>query len=35
MLARLAALDTSKRVVILRSSAAIEQFLATVPEAAA
>jgi adenylate kinase family enzyme len=34
ILARLATLDTDKRVVILRSSAAIEQFLATAPEAA-
>lgn len=35
VLGRLAALDQSKRVVILRSSAAIEEFLATGPEAAA
>jgi adenylate kinase family enzyme len=34
ILRRLAALDARKRVVILRSSAAIDKFLATVPEAA-
>jgi adenylate kinase family enzyme len=35
ILRRLAALDKRKRVAILRSSAAIDEFLATVPEAAA
>ena len=34
ILRRLAALDTEKRVVILRSSAGIDQFLASVPDAA-
>jgi adenylate kinase family enzyme len=35
ILRRLAALDTQKRVAILRSSAEIDQFLASVPDAAA
>jgi hypothetical protein len=35
ILRRLAALDTQKRVAILRSSAVIDQFLARVPDTAA